>query len=122
MMKMGSHAATVSSHHPDLGGQSKIQTRDVALRSVFPRAFDPLIKDTSMDPNDYPSVKFWNPSQWTSLSQLLKGEIAACLHFLEDEDGEMITEEQVDEMCAFVYAAFSELHELAPDKNFLPKT
>lgn len=124
MMKMGpgSNAAVASSHHPDQGGQSKILNRDMALRSAFPKAFDPLIKDIPLDPNDYPSVRFWSPSQWTSLSQPPKGGIAARLRFLEDEDGEMITEERVDEMRACVHAAFSELHELAPDKNFLPKT
>ena len=120
MMMNLNNDITVSNHHPDLGDHLKMQNRDMALQSVFPRAFDKSIKDIPMDPSGYPSIRFWTQSQWTSLGQPPNGEITARLRFLEDEGGVMITKVRLDEMRTFVSSAFSELQELA-DNSIFPK-
>lgn len=111
----------VTNRAPVPESQARLQNRDVALRAAFPQAFDTSIKDELYERDDYPAVKFWYAKDWTECKKVPEGKIASRLRFLQDEDGEEMTEVRLNEIRSFLLSAFSELQDVG-NKDILPKT
>ncbi|KIL54550.1 hypothetical protein M378DRAFT_201167 [Amanita muscaria Koide BX008] len=119
-MNMNNNTAAAANPLPVLETQVKLQNREVALRAAFPMAFNQAITVTSKQHDEYPEVTFWLHDEWSTYKK--KRNTGSRYRFLQDKDGEEITEARLNEIRAFLLGAFNELQELLGDNKALPQT
>ncbi|KAM6490980.1 hypothetical protein JOM56_013600 [Amanita muscaria] len=119
-MNMNNNTAAAANPLPVLETQVKLQNREVALRAAFPMAFNQAITVTLKQHNEYPEVTFWLHDEWSTYKK--KRNTGSRYRFLQDKDGEEITEARLNEIRAFLLGAFNELQELLGDNKALPQT
>ncbi|KAM6490158.1 hypothetical protein JOM56_014350 [Amanita muscaria] len=106
---------------------SRVGKRCEALETAFSTAYDTTNKyqddliDEKTDKKDerrlqYPSVKYWTKDQFKYLDTDTNPSetFPKKLRFLEDEDGDLISQDRLDEMRAHLLHAFEEIRTLLP--------
>jgi hypothetical protein len=81
-------------------------------------AFNPTITNPSKEHNEYPEVTFWLHDEYKKRKRIGGSRY----RFLQDADGEEITEGWLNKIRAFLLGALNELQELLADNNALPQT
>ncbi|KAM6499111.1 hypothetical protein JOM56_004619 [Amanita muscaria] len=106
---------------------SKVGQRREALEAAFPIAYDTTktyeddLIDEKQDKKDerrlqYPAVKYWTKDKFKYLDAEAKPSetFPKKLRFLEDPDGDLISQDHLDEMRSHLLRSFEQLRSLMP--------
>jgi hypothetical protein len=98
------------------GVVSKVQQRQETIEIAFPKGIGLFRESAEQERPRPPGVKFWNRSDFNETDIGNENtRIPQRLRFLEQEDGLLIPPSRLDNMRAYLLAAFSEIKTLMPE-------